>query len=57
MVITLHFEFVNMREVSDFVALFKGDNPQLEKLTEKLNVTTTALEKAETSQQEGEKND
>jgi hypothetical protein len=49
--ITLHFEFTDMKEVSDFVALFKGDNPQLEKLTEKLNVATTVLEKAETSQE------
>jgi hypothetical protein len=51
MVITLHFEFIDMKEVSEFVALFKGNNPQLEKLTEKLNVATLSLEKAETSQE------
>ena len=51
MVITLHFEFVNMREVSEFVALIQGDNSQIEKLTEKLNVATTVLEKAETSEE------
>lgn len=40
-----------MREVSEIIALVRGDNSQLEKLTEKLNVATTVLEKAETSQE------